>query len=765
MSFNPELWVKRNSTYLTPSSDTGVLLPEDQYIGFGVLFGDAGYGIRDNSGTIQWKNSGGSWQNIGSSTGVVETIVAGTGIDVDNTDPANPEVSLNSATQASLGLADSAVQPADIANFETTTQLNARDTANRNRDNHTGTQLASTISDFQTAVSANTDVAANTAARHDAVTLTGQNYLSLSGQQITANQINLTSHVTGILPIANGGTGSDTKNFVDLTTAQTIAGIKTFSSTLVAPGLTNAGELNLSATGGNPIILSTNGSERMRISPGGNFGIGTNPTGGTSLDIARAWIADGQAVSRITTSSNVDGGGDVTALRINANKMGSGFLNTIVTGLDVSVRRENDTLAVFRTTDHTVLGAIDVMRIMGSGNVGIGIAPTATLHLKAGTATANTAPLKLTAGTNLTTPEAGVFEFSNSETGLTFTAVSTRRQVVLDTATQTLTGKTIDGASNTIINVSLATGVTGNLPVANLNGGTGASSSTFWRGDGTWATPAGGGTVTSVDMSVPTGLEVSGNPITDSGTLAVTLTSGYVIPTQATIDGKANLTGGNTFTGNQTIEGNLILGTQTNKATITYETNTARTLTIPNVGGNRTFSFINQAETLSCNKTFSGTVTLPATVSYTSNGSIVKSGNHALTLTTTGASNVTFPTTGTLATLAGAETLTNKRINARQDSSASSSSITPNKANFDEHYRTALAANITINNSTTPSVGDTHTIYLTDNATPRTITFDTHHVALDGLALPTTTTASKTMEIIIKYVTTTKAVVSYVEEA
>lgn len=94
--------------------------------------------------------------------------------------------------------------------------------------------------------------------------------------------------------------------------------------------------------------------------------------------------------------------------------------------------------------------------IVANGNVGIGqTSPTARLHIAAGTASAGTSPLKFTSGTNLTTPEAGAMEYDG--TSLYFSPSTTRRTVVLDTATQTLTNKRINPRVQAVTSASTVT--------------------------------------------------------------------------------------------------------------------------------------------------------------------------------------------------------------------------------------------------------------------------------------------------------------------
>jgi hypothetical protein len=58
-----QLAVTQLTTGVTPFTDLGVVA--NGYINFGVTRGTTGYGIRDNAGALQFKNSGGSWLSAG----------------------------------------------------------------------------------------------------------------------------------------------------------------------------------------------------------------------------------------------------------------------------------------------------------------------------------------------------------------------------------------------------------------------------------------------------------------------------------------------------------------------------------------------------------------------------------------------------------------------------------------------------------------------------------------------------------------------------
>lgn len=107
--------------------------------------------------------------------------------------------------------------------------------------------------------------------------------------------------------------------------------------------------------------------------------------------------------------------------------------------------------------------------------------------------------------------------------------------------------------------------------------------------------------------------------------------------------------------------------TATFSNTITFAGTDSTVMTFPT--SSATIARTDAGQTFTGAQVFSSSVSANNFVSTSntiqlSSASLARSGAHTLTLTTTGTTNVTFPTTGTLATLDGAETFSNKTLTA-----------------------------------------------------------------------------------------------------
>jgi hypothetical protein len=95
-----------------------------------------------------------------------------------------------------------------------------------------------------------------------------------------------------------------------------------------------------------------------------------------------------------------------------------------------------------------------------TGNVGIGITPTAALHVKAGAAAANSAPVKLTSGPLMTVAEAGAIEFlTDTFYGTTTTGPTRKAFAMIDAASV--------GAPGEMAKID-STGLTANVAASTL---------------------------------------------------------------------------------------------------------------------------------------------------------------------------------------------------------------------------------------------------------------------------------------------------------
>jgi hypothetical protein len=186
---------------------------------------------------------------------------------------------------------------------------------------------------------------------------------------------NLSSAATGILPVANGGTGSSTQNFVDLTTAQTVAGNKTFS------GNTSVGG-TLGVTGASTLTGNT--------SVGGTLGV----TGDVAVNTNKFTVTAASGNTAIAGTLGVTGASTLTGYvygnGVSAMTASTTIPSTAVTGLGTMSTQNSNNIVVtggsmsgVTISDYVAIAtkgvANGVASLDGSGTVPVSQLPAAVL--------------------------------------------------------------------------------------------------------------------------------------------------------------------------------------------------------------------------------------------------------------------------------------------------------------------------------------------------------------------------------------------------